>query len=113
MTSPSDYVARGWKIFPCHSVQRGRCTCSDDLTCRQGSPGKHPLTEHGFMDATNDIGLIRAWEAPFPWANWAVATGRINNLVVIDIDPRNGGYQSIETYETYRQLAPCLTPCSR
>jgi putative DNA primase/helicase len=104
MTSPFEYAARGWKIFPCHSIQRGQCTCSDGMQC--GSPGKHPLTEHGFMDASNDITTIRAWEMRFPGANWAVATGRINDLVVIDIDPRNGGFSSIEEYETYRPDGP-------
>jgi putative DNA primase/helicase len=105
VTSPADYVMRGWKIFPCHSIQRGRCTCPDGLNCLK-SPGKHPLTEHGHLDASNDINDIRAWEARWPWANWAVATGRINDLVVIDIDPRNGGYQSVEEYEILRPDGP-------
>jgi hypothetical protein len=50
MTSPVDYVARGWQIFPCHSIERGRCVCRKGRDCE--SPGKHPLTENGFKNAT-------------------------------------------------------------
>ena len=93
MTSPTDYVARGWKIIPCHSIQRGRCTCSAGINCQ--SPGKHPRTRNGINDATASPDAVRAWQARWPDANWAVATGRVNDLVVIDIDPRHGGYDSL------------------
>ena len=51
MTSPAEYVARGWAIFPCHSIQRGQCTCSQGIKC--DNPGKHPLTQNGSKDATH------------------------------------------------------------
>ena len=47
-------------------------------------------------------GLAARW----PDANWAVATGRVNDLVVIDIDPRHGGYDSLEEYELNRPEGP-------
>jgi hypothetical protein len=102
--SPLDYAARGWPVFPCHSIRRGQCTCSKGIACQ--SPGKHPLTQHGLNDASASPDTIRAWQARFPFANWAVVTGRANGVVVIDIDPRHGGYTSIQEYEENRPDGP-------
>jgi hypothetical protein len=102
--SPLDYVMRGWKIFPCHSIQRGRCTCAQGLECE--NPGKHPRTNHGFKDASSDHRDVQAWQARWPDSNWAVATGRVNGFIVIDIDPRNNGFTSINEYEEDRPDGP-------
>ena len=95
---------RGWQIFPCHSIIRGRCSCSRGIACE--SPGKHPLTRNGVDDGTANLETVRAWEARYPQANWAVATGHTNCFIVIDIDPRNGGYDSIEDLEVNRPEGP-------
>jgi hypothetical protein len=53
------------------------------------SPGKHPLTKHGKDDATTDHGQISKW-----WGRWLSANvgGRPpSGIMVLDIDPRNGG----------------------
>jgi hypothetical protein len=102
--SPLDYAARAWKIFPCHSIQRGRCTCSKGMECE--SPGKHPRTLHGVDDASSDLGDIRAWMSRWPDANWAVATGHVNGFIVIDIDPRHNGFTSMNQYEENRPDGP-------
>jgi hypothetical protein len=104
MTTPADYVARGWKIFPCHSIQHGRCTCSKGIECKD--PGKHPRTNHGFKDATSDPLDVQAWVDRWPDANWAVATGHVNGFIVIDIDPRHDGFTSINRYEENRPDGP-------
>jgi putative DNA primase/helicase len=60
------YADRGWPVFPLHSVDdHGRCACGD-ADCQ--SPGRHPLTDHGFEDATTDEQVIRDWWARWPWA---------------------------------------------
>jgi Bifunctional DNA primase/polymerase, N-terminal len=94
---------RGWKIFPCHSIQRGHCTCSKGIECE--SPGKHPLTKNGVDDASADHATIQAWQARWPDANWAVATGR--GIIVIDIDPRHNGFTSMHQYEEDRPNGRC------
>lgn len=104
MTSPLDYVARGWWIFPCHSIRRGQCTCQLGISCQDS--GKHPLTTKGFQDASKDPNVVRAWMDRWPFANWALATGHINGLITIDIDPRNGGFDSFEQYEEARPDGP-------
>jgi Bifunctional DNA primase/polymerase, N-terminal len=104
MTSPLDYAARGWQIFPCYWIERGRCACKAGLDC--DNAGKHPLTQHGFYDATTEPGLIDLWMNRWPKANWALRTGSTTGLVVIDIDPRNGGFQSMEQPEQHRGALP-------
>lgn len=53
---------------------------------------KRPRTEHGHLDATTDAGTIRRWDTEGRWsADSGVATPTGNGLLVIDVDPRNGG----------------------
>lgn len=67
------YAYRGWAVFPL-------CEAS-----------KKPLTSHGFKDASTDRGQISRWWRANPRANIGIATGRVSNLIVVDIDPKNGG----------------------
>lgn len=50
--------------------------------------GKVPLVPHGAHDATTDELTIRCWWLRWPDASIAITLG---GLVVIDVDPRNGG----------------------
>ena len=86
------YAARGWPVFPVHSIRRQGTLC----TCGRrdcGSPGKHPRTENGLKDATVDERTIRGWWQRWPDAGVAIATGR--GLVVVDIDVHKGGDDSL------------------
>jgi hypothetical protein len=49
---------------------------------------KVPLTKHGAHDATSDPEQVLKWWAQWPNANIGITLG---GLVVVDIDPRNGG----------------------
>lgn len=99
------YAAMGWHVFPVHTpVRGGGCSCGGD-TC--GSIGKHPRTAHGVKDATTDPEQIRAWWTEWPTANIGVATGRISGIVVLDIDPRNGGDESLDALREH--LAETVT----
>ncbi len=55
--------------------------------------GKTPLTPKGFKDATTDPTVVATWAAVHPNAN----IGYNPNLdeIVIDVDPRNGGHESL------------------
>jgi putative DNA primase/helicase len=52
-----------------------------------GPTGKAPLTRHGLNDATTDPRVIDRW--PLGTTGYAVALP--DDVVVVDIDPRNGG----------------------
>ena len=38
---------------------------------------------------------VRRWWERWPTANVALITGQLSNLVVLDVDPRNGGLESL------------------
>lgn len=62
------------------------------IPCFPCAPGeKRPATGHGFYDATTDEDILRRWFADSPDSNMAIPTGRASGVVVLDIDPRNGG----------------------
>jgi hypothetical protein len=94
------YASRGWHILPLHSAERGRCSCG---VSNCNSPGEHPRTQQGLQDATTDIGQIRRWWQEWPDANLGIVTGTVSGLVVINIDPENGGDAS---FEELRQQFP-------
>jgi hypothetical protein len=69
-------TARGWAVFPC-------------IECGPEVKWKSPYTEHGHLDASTDPRQIRAW-----WARWPAAMIGAPvppTLLVLDLDPRNGG----------------------
>jgi len=88
---PLGYASRGWRVLPLWRPKNGVCTCPKAAGCDR--PGKHPRTHHGHADASTDQKKIAQWK--WESANIGIATGRESGLVVIDIDPRNGGQQSI------------------
>lgn len=82
----------GWPVFPVYEIKRGRCACGK-IDCK--SPGKHPRSQNGVDDATTDMTKIETWAARFPQANWAASPV---GGVVVDIDPRHGGYESMDEW---------------
>src|SRR5271156_3703645 len=62
--------------------------------------GKTPLTDHGYKDASKDPAQIQKWWDRCPDANVAIATGAISRIVVLDIDPRHGGDDTLEALQT-------------
>ena len=82
--APLDFLAQalelaslGWHVFP---LNRGA------KTPMQGG--------RGYLDATTDPEAIRSWWTRFPDANIGIACGA-SGLVVLDIDPRNGGEDTL------------------
>jgi hypothetical protein len=73
-----ELASAGWSVFPCH--------------------GKTPLTVHGHLDGTDDEHQVLAWWKRWPSAN--IGARVPDSLVIIDIDPRNGGSQSLDLLET-------------
>lgn len=87
-----DYARRGWPVIPLHAPTADGCSCHSS-SC--GSVGKHPRTAHGLKDATTDEGVIHHWWGMWPDANVGVVTGAGAGLVVLDVDPRHGGDESL------------------
>ncbi len=77
-------AGRGGQVFPCHTPRRiGGCSCLR-RACRD--VGKHPRTQNGLTDATDDVTALRRWWGMWPTANVALRTGAVSGVVVLDID---------------------------
>lgn len=90
------YAARGWLVFPAHSIgANGRCSCADD--CGKNA-GKHPRVMWK-TEATTDREIISAWWRRWPESNVAIVTGGQSGLVVFDVDSDKGGDASLAAVE--------------
>jgi Bifunctional DNA primase/polymerase, N-terminal/Primase C terminal 1 (PriCT-1) len=100
------FVRHGYAVFPVnwpikHNNGQLRCSCGSDSRGRPcTSPAKHPygkLAPNGLLSATTEIGVVKHWWGYLaPDANLGLCTDR---LVVIDIDPRHGGDESLAALE--------------
>ncbi|QIN80861.1 hypothetical protein GBA65_16460 [Rubrobacter marinus] len=75
------YARRGLPVFPCEPL------------------GKRPLTRDGFRDASADALVVGRWWSRWPRANIGVPTGERSALLVLDVDPRDGGLGSLGDLE--------------
>ncbi len=87
------YADRGWPVFVLGRSKRPVANCD---ACRQAPAGHDPtacecLTCHSFYAATCDRNRIVAMLAAVPAGLLAIRTGAESGLVIVDIDPRNGG----------------------
>jgi len=87
------YADRGWRVLPLHDVTRGTCSCANRERCK--APGKHPRLPKWQEWASSDKGTIAGWWKQWPAANVGVKTGADSGIVVLDVDPRNGGFESL------------------
>jgi predicted P-loop ATPase len=82
------YAARGWAVFPLHTIVDGRCSCG---TVDCSDAGKHPRVRRGLKEATRDRAKIEAWFGPgAPAANVGLATGAVSGVTVLDVDIGEG-----------------------
>ena len=87
------YARGGWAVVPLHSAVAGVCSCSKGSACP--SAGKHPRLKDWGTHATSDAEVVEEWQDDFPNANVGVATGEPSGFVVLDVDPDNGGFDSL------------------
>jgi hypothetical protein len=102
-----DY-AQHWRVLPLAGItDDGECNCRLGTACNH--PGKHPLTENGVNDATTDPDAIKGWWEKWPQGNVGICTGPESGLVVLDVDPRNGGSESLaQLINLYGELPETL-----
>jgi hypothetical protein len=81
--------ARGWSVIPV------------------APHGKRPLLPwRSFQARLASVAEVRRWFERWPDANFAIVTGRLSGLVVLDIDPRHGGADSVAAFEAERGPLP-------
>lgn len=86
-----DYAGNGWPVFP---LVPG---------------GKKPLTPNGLKDGSTDKAVIDAWWTQWPTANIGIVTGAASGLVVVDVDKKSNGYESLVGIERTKGELATLT----
>lgn len=90
-----DYAERGWLVVPLHypdDRRDGRCSCRKPC----GSTGKHPRPVAWQKKASSSHDQISHWWKLDSRSNVGIATGGPARLVVLDIDPKDGGFDSLD-----------------
>jgi len=107
------YAALGWRVFPIRCpvfTEFGVCCSCGKKDC---NPGKHPYFRNPYKSVTRNPDKIEEWWADHPDANIAIATGTKSGLVVLDVDPRNGGDESLaELIRKFGDLPNTVTALS-
>jgi hypothetical protein len=97
-----NYASIGWHVFPVWWIKAdGSCACGME-NCHNA--GKHPighLVPRGQNDATDNLQRISQWWGRAPEANIGLNLAR-SGLAVVDVDPRNGGVETLEQIEDER-----------
>lgn len=91
-----EYAALGWPVLPLYGIANGGCTCAKNSACP--SAGKHPRINNGPKGASVDPAVITRWFQRWPDANVGIVTGGASGLLVLDIDPRHGGNESLAEF---------------
>lgn len=92
-----EYAANGWRVMPVWWVRGGECACRKGAKCEER--GKHPILKDWRKLASIDPHKIRSWWAEKPFAGVGIVTGGDSGLVVLDVDPKNGGQKSLDALE--------------
>jgi hypothetical protein len=88
------YAALGLSVVPLHTPSGAACSCPKDAVC--ASAGKHPRVEWTpYQTHRASADEIGAWWERWPLANVGVITGMISRLCVLDVDPRNNGFETL------------------
>lgn len=103
------YAALGWPTFPLYAPGSGPSGCDCQKACGKDA-AKHPRTIHGLSDASTDPDVIARWWRMWRDANIGIATGARAGILVLDVDPKNGGDASLSELLGRHGPFPA-TPC--
>ena len=102
-----EYAAHGWPVFVLGPSKRPLACCAS-CTDHRGDVEQMEacdcLTCHSFYAATTEAKRIIAMTRSHPRGNLAVRTGRASGLVVVDVDPRSGGLDTLADLDRARSL---------
>lgn len=88
LTKILNHSRRGWSVIPVGKDKKPKVKWSQYQ--------KEPPTE----------ARLKEWHQKWPKANWAVITGAVSGVVVVDIDPRHGGDKSVKELEAKHGALP-------
>ena len=98
------YATRGWRVIPDYEIVDGQCSCKRGAHCEH--PGKHPRQLDWIARASSDLTILEEYWSRWPGANVSILTGPESGVVVLDIDPRHQGIESLANIEKEHGLLP-------
>lgn len=102
--------ALGYSVIPGHTIdEEGLCSCRQS-TCAVGKHPRLPWTAYQTTRATDE--MIRTWWSRWPEANVLIVTGKVSGIVVVDVDPRHGGFDSKAEHPVMVETLSTVTPMS-
>lgn len=97
----------GFSLVPVHKPINKACTCGRK-DC--SSIGKHPIPPKWQEVTSKAPDSIKAWWRAFKNPNVGVVTGKASGVVVLDIDPRHGGMDTLDDLQVkYGKLPDTAT----
>lgn len=107
--SAINLLGYGFSLVPVHRpvVDRdGLVSCS----CKRGSDcpsiGKHPIPPAWTDVASRKPDSVKAWWKALKSPNAGVVTGKVSGVVVLDIDPRHNGNESLDEMQSKNGKLP-------
>ncbi|MCW5601398.1 DNA polymerase [Nitrosomonas sp.] len=98
-----NYAGWGIPVFPVHGISdNGACTCGKP-TCVH--PGKHPILDGGYKNATCDQQQIIEWWNKYPKANIGIPTGKVSGWYAVDVDKKNNGIKNYREFLNQHETA--------
>lgn len=109
VTTAAGYAERGISVVPLHTPTNQGCSCPRGASCL--SPGKHPRIDwKPYQQQRATLEEIRSWWERWPTANVGIVTGMISGLCVLDVDPRNGGLETLAELDARGATMPDDNP---
>lgn len=90
-----DYIQRGFSVLPILPGEKRPILRWEEFQIRKASPSE-----------------VEKWLKKYPGANIGIVCGKISGISVIDIDPRNGGRESIVRLKKEQRRLPKTTAIS-
>lgn len=87
------YAEAGYPVMMVYGLKNGECTCGD-AECPKKMRGKHPIHNAWQKRATTDLEQLREWCERYPDAHLGILPPE--GHCIIDIDPRNGGTDTLK-----------------
>lgn len=104
------YLALGLSVLPLHTPAGVGCSCWRGPTCK--TPGKHPRLDEWkpLQERRASAEEVRAWWRQWPEANVGIVTGMISRCAVLDVDGRNGGFETLVELDARGAVMPDDNP---
>ena len=95
-----NYARRGWPVVVIWGIdERGKSLSPSGRHNDPNMRGKVPVPKSGKTRATTDPGTLVELFQEFPLSNVGICTGKDSGIFVLDVDPRNGGDESLKKLE--------------